>query len=83
MQPVRLFNDAQAVYHHEDQSVYYENAEAEYQPETASEMYTVGGEEEYQTEHHWAEDNFGHFSHHEEQVQYEEEAPQDEPPYDY
>ena len=83
VQPVRLFNDAQAVYHHEDQSVYYEDAEAEYQPGTANEMYTVGGEEEYQTEHHWAEDNFGHFSHQEEQAQYEEEAQQDEPPYDY
>ena len=82
VQPVRLFNDAQAVYHHEDQSVYYENAEPEYQSEATNEMYAVGGEEEYQTEHHWAEDNFGHFSQQEEQPQYEEEE-QDEPPYDY
>ena len=83
VQPVRLFNDAQAVYHHEDQSIYYEDTEAEYQPEATNETYAVGGEEEeYQTEHHWAEDNFGHFSHQEEQPRYEEEA-QDEPPYDY
>ena len=87
VQLVRLFNDAQALYQedhsvYQDQSVYYEDVEEEYQPETANEMYIVGGEEEYQTEQHWANDNLGHFSHQEEQSQYEGEAPQDEPLYD-
>ena len=86
-QPVRLFNDAQAVYHedqsaYQDQAVYYESGEAGYPPEDTSEMYMVG-DEEHPTEQHWAEDNFGHFSHQEEQSQYEEETTPHEPPYDY
>ena len=89
IQSVRLFNDSQAVYHEDqsvyhDQAVYYERGKAGYPPEQpATEMDMVGGkEEEHQTEHHWADDNFGHFSQ-EEQPQYEEEEPQYEPPYDY
>ena len=89
IQPVRLFNDGQAVYHahqsvYQDQSVYHESVQEEYHPDEAvNEMYMVGGEEGYHNEQHLADDNFGHFSHQEEQSQYEGESPQDEPPYDY
>ena len=40
----------------------------------------MAGDEDYQTEQHWADDNFGHFSHQEE---CEEDTAQNEQPYDY
>ena len=76
MQPVRLFNNDQAVYyeHQGDQSAYYESEE--YPPEyPVAEEYAA--EESQQSEHYWASEDFGQVEYHEEQPQQEEEQPYD------